>query len=483
MWAVVSLVCVSTSFAQWSAQDYNELAHKQYDAGDYQWAVDNLLLALKLAPTSEVIKANLADCYRKLSYAYYLKGEFPQSIEYSKKILALDPQNATAYINIWLSYIQQQKFQKALTAFQKGYELSFKKEEIEAAKNFINGAKNLQKEQFDPKVYNTKDFFNYKQYYLAGLNVYNAWKKLPAESGRQLVKIAVVDEGVDINHPDLTKNIRTNNKEIPWNGKDDDGNGYKDDYNGWNFVYNNNSLLPLWNHGTKVAGIIAARTDNEEWIAWIVPYVKIMPIWVLGNGAWIEENIIKGIKYAINNGAHIINLSLGWTQFNYTDRFDAVIKQANASGVVVIIAAGNGDVLSLNTKGVNTDITKLSPVCNEGKSKKLIIWVWALDKKWKKTQWSNYGKCVDVYAFGEDVFSTSVLDYNSFYGIQYSPDNGTSFSAPMVAGIVWLGFNKYGKVAPDKVYQALLQSQKKLDNGTMTLDAALYLDNLGKLIK
>jgi len=75
-------------------------------------------------------------------------------------------------------------------------------------------------------------------------NIIDAWNKVKTTDAHEVV-IAVIDDGIYINHPDLAKNIRINSKEIPNDGKDNDGNGYKDDYNGWNFIYDSNNLLSL----------------------------------------------------------------------------------------------------------------------------------------------------------------------------------------------------------------------------------------------
>lgn len=98
------------------------------------------------------------------------------------------------------------------------------------------------------------DELSYLQYYIKNLNINTAWAQLPAT--KKPVTIAVIDDGVNVNHPDLTSNLWVNSAEIPGNNKDDDRNGYIDDYNGWNFIYNGNNVLPLGEHGTMVAGII-----------------------------------------------------------------------------------------------------------------------------------------------------------------------------------------------------------------------------------
>lgn len=94
-----------------------------------------------------------------------------------------------------------------------------------------------------------------------------------------------------------------------------------------------------------------------------------------------EDHIIDAIYYAISKNANIINLSLGQSQFAYSEKYDEVMRLAYEKGIIVIIAAGNGDVLSYKSSGVNTTINPLSPVCNNGGDKHYSFGVESLDKK------------------------------------------------------------------------------------------------------
>ncbi len=121
----------------------------------------------------------------------------------------------------------------------------------------------------------------------------------------------MVDTGVDYTHPDLDGNIWTNSREIAGNGVDDDGNGYVDDVHGWDFVGNDNAPLDADGHGTHVSGTIAAE-NNGVGITGVAYNAKIMPVRVLDeNGSGTNAAIAAGIRYAADNGARVINLSLG----------------------------------------------------------------------------------------------------------------------------------------------------------------------------
>ncbi len=156
----------------------------------------------------------------------------------------------------------------------------------------------------------------------------------------QGVTIAIIDDGVDYNHPALQNNIWRNAREIANNGIDDDGNGFIDDSLGWNFVDNNNdpSDRSLDGHGTHVAGIAAANGDEVKGVAF---NAKIMPIKVLGDEGGSDIDIAKGVQYAVSNGAKVINMSLGGEGSSLAPELVEALQLAKRSAVTVVIAAGN----------------------------------------------------------------------------------------------------------------------------------------------
>lgn len=309
------------------------------------------------------------------------------------------------------------------------------------------------------------DTFYNLQYYLDALNVPEAWNKV---NKNNKVVVAVIDDGININHPDLTNNIWIET----WSSYG--SNKIK------NFVWDEiPDNLPTGKHGTMVAGIIWATSNNGLWIAGIAKNVEIMPLRVF-DFQWNAKtsSILNAIYYAINKKANIINLSLGQTQFAYTREYDDIMRLAYENGVVVIIASGNGDVLSKRNSWINTTVNPLSPVCNNSWSKKYSIGVGSLTQSGDPARWSNYGSCVSVFAPGENIFSTSIAVFNKEYGVDYDTDSGTSFSAPMVTGIVALWFNQFGYVSPDIVYETLKESLVLNSKGVYTLNAEKYIEVL-----
>ncbi len=155
------------------------------------------------------------------------------------------------------------------------------------------------------------------------------------------VLIAIIDSGIDLAHPDLQAQLWVNPGEIAGTtGLDDDGNGYVDDVHGWDFVANDALPQDEYGHGTHVAGIAGAQTDNGAGIAGVGWDVRLMAVRVLdpnGKGSW--GDLAEGIGYAAENGARILNLSLGG--FSYSQTVAEAIADARELGCLVIAAAGN----------------------------------------------------------------------------------------------------------------------------------------------
>ena len=252
--------------------------------------------------------------------------------------------------------------------------------------------------------------------YLNRLEMPAAWD---FTTGRSDVVIAILDTGVAMSHPDLAAGIWTNPLEIPDNGIDDDGNGFIDDVHGWNFAGNNNAVADDYGHGTHVAGIAAARINNMTGIAGMAGGTTIMPVKVFyppPNVLGTYEDLIRAIIYATDNGARVINMSLGATSYSRGE--EAAVDYAWNHGAVVVAAAGN--------TGRNT---YHYPAAHHN-----AIAVAATDASDNRAGFSTYGDFVDVAAPGVSVLSTLV---NGGYGGM----SGTSMASPHVAGLAGLLFS------------------------------------------
>jgi subtilisin family serine protease len=177
-----------------------------------------------------------------------------------------------------------------------------------------------------------------QQWGIHAVGLDSLWTK-PIVNKRRPV-IAILDTGVQIDHPDLAPNIWTNSKESAGTeGYDDDNNGFKDDVHGWDFI-NNTADIHDWNsHGTHVAGI-AAAADNEQGVVGANPLAIIMPVTVMqSDGTGDVATIVKGINYAVNNGATVLNMSFGM----YANSLALRTALANAYQKAVLVAAAGND--------------------------------------------------------------------------------------------------------------------------------------------
>ncbi|MEG3863161.1 S8 family serine peptidase [Microcoleus sp. herbarium12] len=248
------------------------------------------------------------------------------------------------------------------------------------------------------------------------------------------IVVAVVDGGVDYTHPDLDGNIWRNPGEIPNNNIDDDRNGFIDDIGGWDFVSNDNNPMDesLSGHGTHVAGIIAAER-NDFGITGVAYNAKIMPVRVLpkfATGSW--SDVAAGIRYAVDNGANIINLSLG-SDTRPQPLVDAAIQYATDKKVVVVMSAGNESSPQPDYPAINA--TRFG------------IAVGGIDKNnrmYKSSDLAGFRPLDYLVAPGVDIYSTTPNN-------TYKTFNGTSMAAPHVAGVAALVLNANPTLTPAQV--------------------------------
>jgi subtilisin family serine protease len=170
------------------------------------------------------------------------------------------------------------------------------------------------------------------------INAIGGWSQ---NTGSRDTVIAVIDTGVDINHPDLARNVWTNKREKKGKKReDDDRDGYVDDVNGWNFVDDNANISDDHGHGTAVAGIIAAEGNNRRGVAGVMWQASVMPLKTLdSSGTGAISDVVEAMDYAVEHGASVINCSFGAEGFSQA-LLDA-INRASRSGALVVTSAGN----------------------------------------------------------------------------------------------------------------------------------------------
>lgn len=276
-------------------------------------------------------------------------------------------------------------------------------------------------------------------------------------TGNGQTVVAVIDTGFALNHEDLKNNWFTNTGESGntqlggrcWtglaqnkstNGCDDDNNGYIDDWRGWNFSEaDNNPMAGRTNsagaavaHGTEVSGLVGAAGNNATGVATINWNTKIMPLQALSDdGPGFTSDVAAAIYYAVDNGADVVNLSLGGAEF------DPALKDATdyayANNVVVVAAAGNcGTGAEAGCQGAPAGSISY-PALNDH-----VIAVGATNASDQRASFSSYGPALDVVAPGSGTIVsptwTATNDATLYSGALY----GTSYSSPQVASLASL---------------------------------------------
>jgi thermitase len=232
-------------------------------------------------------------------------------------------------------------------------------------------------------------YYSGYQYGLRTTQTNLAWDVAQGSSSQE---IAVLDSGVDYTHPDL------------------DGKTIL----GYDFVDDDNAPMDANGHGTHVAGIAAAETNNATGISGMAPNTKILAVRVLdAAGSGSLDDVANGIRYAADAGAEVINLSLGCDC--HTTALESAVNYAWNKGVVVVAAAGNDNVSATFEPASYTNV----------------IAVGAVNDRDRKASFSNYGTWVDVVAPGVSIAST-------YPGNQYVYMDGTSMASPYVAGLAAL---------------------------------------------
>lgn len=251
--------------------------------------------------------------------------------------------------------------------------------------------------------------------------------------------IAVIDTGVNVEHKDITGNLLVSDDVV--DGIDNDGNGYIDDVFGYDF--RNDDLGPLddHGHGTHIAGIAAAEA-NGTGIVGANPAAKILPIKVMNDkGAGSTTNIIRGINYAVNKGAKVLNLSLGID--NPDPALKLALEQAQTSGALIVTAAGND--------ARNIDQIPQYPA---GFDLENIITVASSDVDDSISSFSNTGaNSVDLLAPGSSMFSAWIGSPTAIQGYE-----GTSMAAGMVSGAITAFWSRNPSFTPAQVKQRLLST-------------------------
>ncbi|RCJ23165.1 hypothetical protein A6S26_01000 [Nostoc sp. ATCC 43529] len=298
-----------------------------------------------------------------------------------------------------------------------------------------------------------------------------AWAK--GYTGKDVV-VAVIDTGVDYNHEDLKNNIWKNPLEaLGKKNFDDDNNGYIDDVQGWNFGNNNNNTLDKWDgHGTHVTGIVGGEKNNYG-VTGIAYDTKIMPVKVFDDAypktTASIPSIVNGIYYATDNGAKVINLSLGSLSPSSLEK--SAIDYAASKGVTVVMAAGND--------------SRPEPRYPARYAYNSGIAVGAVDRNNDLAYFSNRAGNNEINyltAPGVDIYSSippgATESFTGKSSEQYAIKSGTSMAAPYVAGVVALMLSANPSLTPKQISQIITETA---GNSTQTTVSSLNNSDVGSL--
>jgi subtilisin family serine protease len=328
----------------------------------------------------------------------------------------------------------------------------------------------------DRITYEPNDSLLSRQYYLELTNTFEAWD---ITRGSSKIVVAIVDSGIDRNHPDIVENLWYNEAD-PIDGLDNDNNGYVDDYRGWDFggadkdnpndedndpgIKNGESH----SHGTSVGGLVGATPDNNKGFAGIGFNTKLLFTKHMADNQPTDElslyNTYSGILYSASMGVDIINCSFG-SEFRSQIAQDIINYVVEDLDVIVVAASGNS--------GMEDDNHYPSAYDN-------VLSVSAVDREMRKSTFTTYGNTVDITAPGSGI---AVLQFDDDYGTS----QGTSFSTPIVAGGLALvkahrpGMTalQYGELirvtANDTIYDINSSSifKNKLGKGILDIENAL----------
>lgn len=283
------------------------------------------------------------------------------------------------------------------------------------------------------------------------------------------VVVGIVDTGIDYNHPDLRDNMWKNPGEIAGNNRDDDGNGFIDDVYGFNFVNNTGNPMDDDEHGTHVAGTIAASLNNSQGVAGIASgAAKLMAIKFLdANGSGTYANAIRALNYATMMSSRGVNLKVlnnSWGGYGTVPALEDAVNATNAAGMLFVASAGN-------ESNDNDGEFKAIPASYAASN---IISVAATNNLDELASFSNYGVAtVDLAAPGVGILSTTP-------GNRYQSFNGTSMAAPHVAGALALAWACHPDKTSTEIQDALFGSVDALDSldGAVATGGRLNVNNL-----
>ncbi|MDD4168888.1 MAG: S8 family serine peptidase [Desulfotomaculaceae bacterium] len=255
-----------------------------------------------------------------------------------------------------------------------------------------------------------------RQWGLDAINVPDAWNYIGTAQQKPAV-VAVIDTGIDTSHEDLTNRIAPN---------------------GYNFILDNHDIYDINGHGSMVSGTIAAQTNNNKGIAGVTGNmnVKILPLQAGSyDGLMYISDEIRAIDYAVEQGVDVISISFGGT--NNSVICQQSIQNAIANGIVVVASAGNGSDSYYEYPASYANVISVGSISEDGNI----------------SDFSQHNDKVDFVAPGNNIYTTN-------YDNEYKFADGTSFSAPMVSGVVAMMKAANPALTPEEINHVLISTAK-----------------------
>ncbi|UXH43238.1 S8 family serine peptidase [Rossellomorea vietnamensis] len=280
--------------------------------------------------------------------------------------------------------------QSSTTSEDKYEVVSVPKEDVSDTLSKLNGDRDIESAEVDQLVYTqalppNDTYFEKQSRDFEVMKVVEAWEQYEPE---EEVTVAIVDSGIDLKHPELRSRL----------------------IEGKNFIHEDEPPMDSTGHGTHVAGLVGAVTNNKMGIASAAKNVKLMPVKVFEGKTTYMSTVIQGIRYSVDHGADIINLSLG--SYNNMDALEDAIDYAVDKGVLVVGAAGNDNDHAVLYPATYADVLAVGSIDSA---------------KGTKSAFSNYGETIDVSAPGTNIFSTWMSGYETL--------DGTSMSTAIVSSV------------------------------------------------
>lgn len=276
-------------------------------------------------------------------------------------------------------------------------------------------------------------------------------------TGSSSVVVGIIDEGIDITHPDLKDNIWVNPFETPGDGIDNDGNGYIDDINGWDFFYDNNTVYDVGedDHGTHVAGTIGGAGGNGLGVAGVNWDVTMISTKFLGPGGGYTSDAIMAVDYLTDlktrHGINIVASNNSWGGGGYSAALHSAIIRSAKANILFVAAAGNNASNNDATANYPSNYSTLQGTSTTtAASYEAVIAVAALTNTGSLASYSNFGATtVDIGAPGSGILST-------LSGGTYGTYSGTSMATPHVTGAVALYASAYPAASGAAIRDAIL---------------------------